>query len=515
MDGEVNEPFVCEPTNNKGGCRIITNAGRFYNVSKKKEKAYYLKCANTKCNAARTLLLNIDEPEDLSAATLSKGKEHANECIPNKRRKDIEDVRKGIMKQADKGISLSSAMKNVTDEKLKQGHSLAEVSTLMKPRNQLASQYSSRSSKVFPPAIKDMNSSNIVIPDAFKRTRFDVTLGNKRFLLNQMELTGNAVWVFATDEGLEEAFKADEWAVDGCFAIPNPFKQLVTVHAKVREGKYIPAVYAFLPDKKKPSYDALVNAMLHNDVMTAYKEGGGTLKVTKVSSDFELNIINSFKDGLDHFPRSVNGETTRVQSDCCYFHFRKALIDKMKELGLANACYNMPETRVHTFMKALAALAFIPDMKVIETYKKIKTDEGHFKPKVTEDDKPKITALCRYFESQYLGVTVLHPHGQIEVVMRWNCYERESRTNNHVEAWHSSKKDEFSKIKNIFKFIVACQESASQDIIKLNHIMNNVFEPQKTKNQKKRDSTLKHVMGEYAAKSIDELDVIKAIITVV
>ena len=94
-------------------------------------------------------------------------------------------------------------------------------------------------------------------------------------------------------------------------------------------------------------------------------------------------------------------------------------------------------------------------------------------------------------------------------------YQREDTTNNHVEAWHSSKKDEFSKVKNIFKFIVACQESASQDIIKLNHILNGNFEPQKTKWQKKRETVMKHVQEQYASAKINEVDVIKAIITVI
>jgi hypothetical protein len=146
----------------------------------------------------------------------------------------------------------------------------------------------------------------------------------------------------------------------------------------------------------------------------------------------------------------------------------------------------------------------------------IKRDKENFTPKqLPAADQPKIAAYIKYFEKQCLGVTVEHPQGNIDVVRRWNCYQREDTTNNHVEAWHSSKKNEFSKVKNIFKFIVACQESASQDIIKLNHILNNNFQPQKTKWQKKRETVMKHVQEQYANGKINEVDVIKAIITVI
>jgi len=255
-----------------------------------------------------------------------------------------------------------------------------------------------------------------------------------------------------------------------------------------------------------------VESVVNNEVVSNYKERGGSIQVTAINSDFELSIISAFHDTLN----SLEGIDT--SAECCYFHFRKALLDKIKELGLANVCYAQPETRVYSFLKALAALAFIPPNKVLETYVKIKSDRDNFTPKanlLTRADQEKVAAFIKYFEQQYLGVTQQHARGNIVVVRRWNCNGREDTTNSHVEAWHSSKKTEFSRIRHIFKFIVACQESASQDIIKLNHIRNNTFHPQKTSMQSKREKIMKHIQELYAIQKISEIDVVKAIMTVI
>jgi len=482
-----------------------------------------LKCSTGACEVSRRLFLNADEPDDLTLGILAEAsKLHIDSCVANPRKSLIDNTRRAIMEQAPQGATLSKALQVVTDKLTREGHTAEEIALVVKPRNKLSSAFSISGSKSFPLAIKNSNSSSIRIPGEFKRTRYDASLGNNRFLLKQVELGSKAVWIFATDEMLRALMKAKVWAVDGCFSIPDPFAQLVTIHAKVKPGMYVPAVYGFLPDKQRNSYNALVESVVRNEVVAAYKEEGESIEVTAINSDFELNIINAFHDALAQTTRRKSDEddnddeNIETNAECCYFHFRKNILDKMKELGLANACYNMPETRVYTFMKALAALAFIPPHRVLVTYMNIKGDKDNFTPRLLPAaDQPRIATFIKYFEGNYLGVTAAHSQGNIDVVRRWNCYKREDTTNNHVEAWHSSKKDEFSKVKNIFKFIVACQESASQDIIKLNHILNGNFEPQKTKWQKKRETVMKHVQEQYASAKINEVDVIKAIITVI
>ena len=155
---------------------------------------------------------------------------------------------------------------------------------------------------------------------------------------------------------------------------------------------------------------------------------------------------------------------------------------------------------------------------MLETYHAIKADQTHFTPKqncLPGQDKQNVVLFMRYVEGQYLGVTEAHPQGNISTIMLWNCYNREDTTNNHVEAWHSSKINEFSSIKNIFKFIVAIQESACQDIVKLNHIKNNNFVPQKTKQQKRRESAMKHVQEQYDLRKINEIEFIKAVMNLI
>ena len=514
-DGELNEPFTLE-LNNKGGCRIVTENGRSYNISKTLNESVYLSCSKAKCSASRVLYLNKDEPNNLALGTLGKAnKHHQDYCIANPRKAIEEEVRRAVLEQAPRGTTLSKAIQIVTDNLVRKGRTLDEISRVMKPRNKMASAFSIAASNSLPPAIKGQNSSNIVIVVAFRRTRYDEILGNDRFLLKQVELGEKAVWVFGTDIMIKALFHSDIWAVDGYFSIPDPFKQLVTIHARVNNS-FVPAIYAFLPDKQKDSYVALVNTIVNSPLMGTFKERGHTLAVERVNSDFELNIVNSFRETLATTDRShADDEKAIIENDCCYFHFRKALIDKMKDIGLANACYNLPETRVHTFLKALVSLAFIPPVKVIATYSQIKADRNTFTPQhMSAEDARRVREFMAYFERYYLGVTALYQQGNITVVERWNVFGREFTTNNHVESWHSSKNDEFSKIRSIWKYIIACQESASQDIIKYHHIRNNTFVPQKTNKQKKRETTIKHVVDEYTNSRINELDVVKALMSI-
>ena len=62
------------------------------------------------------------------------------------------------------------------------------------------------------------------------------------------------------------------------FSVPDPFKQLVTIHNKCKET-FNPAVYALMPDKTKESYEGLVSCLVSCPDMTKYKNNGG--KVTE------------------------------------------------------------------------------------------------------------------------------------------------------------------------------------------------------------------------------------------
>ena len=98
-----------------------------------------------------------------------------------------------------------------------------------------------------------------------------------------------------------------------------------------------------------------------------------------------------------------------------------------------------------------------------------------------------------YFEKQYLGRTKNHLDGNMKVIRRWNCHGRINNTSNYVEQWHSSKKDIFSKIRNVWKFIIAIQESAADDHLKYNHVLANQYVAQKTAGQKKKEKTVDHM----------------------
>lgn len=58
--------------------------------------------------------------------------------------------------------------------------------------------------------------------------------------------------------------KCPDWFGDGTFDIvPILFQQLYSIHASI-DNKYIPLVYAFLPNKKQTNYDKLLNFISQN-----------------------------------------------------------------------------------------------------------------------------------------------------------------------------------------------------------------------------------------------------------
>jgi hypothetical protein len=509
-DGDLNEGFVVSE-NNKGGTRIITDNGRTYNISSRNsaKQVLYLRC--NKCGVSRPLYLSNDDANDYSMGILAKQlKPHKEDCLADNRFAVKEFIRSEILKHAPNGTSLPKARRLVIDALIRDKRVEKEdIALYVKPAKQIASAFSKAASASVPNSIS--TSSNINIPPAFRRSRFEEALGNKRFLLEQVELGNKAVWVFADSFMLGKMFQSPNWAVDGMFSVPDPFKQLVTVHFKCKET-FIPAVYALMPDKTKESYDGLVNCLVSCTDMITYKNSGGKVTVKKVSSDFELNIMNSFKNGLSAHQRRQNSpnDMILIDNEACQFHYCKNLLEKAGELGLKDAMYRRIETGVWSFIKYLCVLPLIKEAEIIPTYRLLKSNKT-FWPNVEGSDLEKLKALCKYFERTYLGATKANPSGSMQVVQRWNCHGRINNTNNYVEVWHSTKKDTFSKIRNVWKFVIAMQESAADDRLKYDHVIANQYIAQKTAAQKRKEKTVDHVISQYDEGSLTAIEVVKVL----
>jgi len=148
------------------------------------------------------------------------------------------------------------------------------------------------------------NLSEINLPEELKKT----TKG-ECFLLHDSgpETGSNRFLVFGTENFLKHMVSCDEIFCDGTFKLPpNLFCQLYIMHGFDGE-KYVPCIYALLPNKSKPMYAALLNALI--------EKSNHKFKPKTVMSDFEAGFINAVQET---FPEAV--------CKGCFFHLSQSIM---------------------------------------------------------------------------------------------------------------------------------------------------------------------------------------------
>ncbi len=181
----------------------------------------------------------------------------------------------------------------------------------------------------------------MTVPEILKET-----VAGDKFLQLEESITDKygtekKILIFCSPNQLEMLNRAESWIGDGTFEVVQKslFYQLFIITAKMRSGVYLPALFAFLPNKELASY-ARVFSFLMSKGVAAPSSG--------FHCDFEINIRKAIKISYPEVP--VYG---------CDTHFKRALrAHCVNELGLGSLYQNCKEFQ--TLFRYVWALSLVP-----------------------------------------------------------------------------------------------------------------------------------------------------------
>jgi len=129
-------------------------------------------------------------------------------------------------------------------------------------------------------------------------------------------------YIFATDMMLYQLSLAEQWFLDGTFAVSPPgFEQLLIIIVYVPSLKiFYPAAYILLSGKPERLYFHAFSTLV-----TLAAEHNYILKPTLLMMDFEAGMRNAAKMAFKVEDIAISG---------CYFHFVKCLMKRAQTLGL-------------------------------------------------------------------------------------------------------------------------------------------------------------------------------------
>jgi len=291
------------------------------------------------------------------------------------------------------------------------------------------------------------------------------------------------ITIFATDDGLKLLSEAEEWFMDGNFALsPTEFQQLYVIRIQVKTI-FITPVFCLLKRKTQSSYEQLIKILLEK-----CNEREIYLDPLIVHVDFEKAVIEALKNTIGN----------HICIKGCFYHLTQSTHRKIQNLGLENMYRNNNDFSI--FCRKLDSLAFLPENKVLEGMDFLRT----IMP-------PEATDLVDYFDTTYVHGSyrsVQHNHGirlrniaPLYPPSIWNVYQTTldngHRTNNETEGWNHR----FSKLvghnhPSIWSLIKKMRLELSSDETKLaQFVIGNLSKKKKKKLMKKcKKNCIKYVV---------------------
>ena len=323
---------------------------------------------------------------------------------------------------------------------------------------------------------------------------------NKRLLLVD-DGDEDRLVIFATDEGLQNLSKSNEWYMDGNFALsPKGFMQLYVIRVQIN-GIFVTAVYCLLTKKTQSTYERMLNCL-----MEKCAEKNIFLDPMYIHVDFEKAVINAIK--------IVIGEHVEVNG--CFYHLTQATHRHIQKMGLTNE-YKSDE-EFSAFCRQLDALAFLPLCDVAEGMvylKSIMPEKG--------------SAILEYFDNTYVTGTFRRINSTQDNCIRlrncpplfpphvWNVHNITlndgDRTNNETEGWNHR----FSKIvghchPSIWVLITKIRLEVANDETKLaQNAFGTLPRKKKSKIYAELQNKLKNICNEYSRGERDIPNFLKAI----
>ena len=231
---------------------------------------------------------------------------------------------------------------------------------------------------------------------------------------------------------------AEELFVDGTFkCCPKYFHQMYTVHG-LKNGHFVPLIYALLPDKRELTYKTLWTFII--DICSSMDL---QLQPSVVHVDFEVamhTVINEL------FPNS--------SIKCCRFHLGQAWYRKIQSLGLSED-YKDRESEIGTWLKLSFGLHFVDPSTVEDCFADVLIAD------LPADDR--CIKFADYLLDNYITADSRYPPP-----MWAESPSHQKRTNNATESFHSHfNKQFYSSHPSIFVFLDIIQNIQTEAYIKI------------------------------------------------
>ena len=223
--------------------------------------------------------------------------------------------------------------------------------------------------------------------------------------------------ILGCNELLDALARASMWLADGTFkVVPSLFFQLYTIHFQFVHGINPAALYCLLKNKRRSTYDRLLDQVLHLIPPAA---------PTVILTDFESAAMGAFRDKF---------VTARITG--CYFHLAQSVLRKVNEVGLKVDYETSEDVRIP--VRCLSALSHIPVEDVPAAFDLL----AESMPQVAHVDEQVVT----YFEHTYIRGRRLRGRGDnygpaLFPIETWNQLDAAADcltwTNNICEGWHN------------------------------------------------------------------------------
>lgn len=266
----------------------------------------------------------------------------------------------------------------------------------------------------------------------------------------------NRILLFATARNKEELSRTRHLYCDGTFkSAPKPFLQVYSIHGDI-DGIVKPLAYAMLLNKEQSTYTILFN------LLKSAIPGGMFLDY--FSSDFEEAAVRAV---LSVFPKiTIIG---------CYFHYKKALKKRGKELGLESSIQ-----RKHVAL--CTVLPYLPPEHLVEAWLYIMSDSP---------SAENVTKFNDYMITQWIDHKFWRD--------KWSCYGQAHKTNNFCESHFSVINKGINKTTKNISSVLRVLAANSRNY---GEIRSQIAKSKSQKNAQQRNQLIDGILQEFLSGSI-------------
>ena len=285
--------------------------------------------------------------------------------------------------------------------------------------------------------------------------------------------------IFATDANLQILSQSSALFMDGTFkAAPRLFTQLFTIHTVYRDH-FVPLVYCLLPNKQRTTYYAALETIKRKmaDIHLLFNPDS-------VMSDFELGLINALEM---IFPNaSLEG---------CYFHFTQCIWRRVQQSHLITSFRD--DDVVRSLVRRLMAVAFLPIVAIRPSFVSLQQEAETL-------NNANCNELLDYFQGTWLN-------GQFPLQL-WNVHNRSTRTNNHIEGWHSKLNKSCRKLHpSVHELVTVLQVEQGETELTLRRARLGAAPAPRRRKYRQCDERLDRLREQYTSGTLNSMDYINSI----